>query len=100
MVTVSGGLLCLVIRASPPLDLADKIQACNLYNNSIFGWGKTISGSSGPILLEASSPYIDNSSCRKSYKNGFEQHLTVDKFRAGLNWNINEIRNITMNFQD
>jgi len=49
----------------------------------IVGWGKTEKGISSPILLEASLPYIDHSSCRSMYTNGFETFVTVDKFCAG-----------------
>ncbi|CAI6367530.1 unnamed protein product [Macrosiphum euphorbiae] len=47
------------------------------------GWGKTEKGISSTILLEASLPYIDHSSCRNMYTNGFESFVTVDKFCAG-----------------
>ena len=49
----------------------------------IVGWGKTEKGISSPILLEAFLPYIDHSSCRNMYTNGFETFVTVDKFCAG-----------------
>ncbi|CAI6344827.1 unnamed protein product [Macrosiphum euphorbiae] len=49
----------------------------------IVGWVKTVKGISSPVLLEASLPYIDHSTCRDMYKNGFELFVTVDKFCAG-----------------
>jgi len=49
----------------------------------IVGWGKTEKGISSPILLEASLQYIDHSTCRNMYTNGFELFMTVDKFCAG-----------------
>ncbi|CAI6346657.1 unnamed protein product [Macrosiphum euphorbiae] len=49
----------------------------------IVGWGKTEEGISNPTLLEASLPYIDHSSCRNMYTNGFESFVTFDKFCAG-----------------
>ncbi|XP_060881629.1 uncharacterized protein LOC132953090 [Metopolophium dirhodum] len=49
----------------------------------IVGWGTTKKGINSPILLEASLPYIDHSSCRNMYTNGFESFVTVDKFCAG-----------------
>ncbi|XP_060871702.1 uncharacterized protein LOC132945906 isoform X2 [Metopolophium dirhodum] len=49
----------------------------------IVGWGKTEKGIESPILQEASLLYIDHSSCRKMYTNGFERFVTVDKFCAG-----------------
>jgi len=58
-----------------------------LYNRfillQIVGWGKTEKGISSPILLEASLAYIDHSTCRNMFTNGFEQFVTVDKFCAG-----------------
>ncbi|XP_016659042.1 uncharacterized protein LOC100166859 isoform X3 [Acyrthosiphon pisum] len=52
-------------------------------HGKIVGWGKTENASSSPILLEASLPYIDRSTCRGMYKNEFERYVTVDKFCAG-----------------
>ncbi|CAI6344248.1 unnamed protein product [Macrosiphum euphorbiae] len=49
----------------------------------IVGWEKTEEGISNPALLEASLPYIDHSSCRNMYTNGFESFVTFDKFCAG-----------------
>lgn len=34
-------------------------------------------------LLEAYLPYIDHTTCRNMYKNGFELFVTSDKFCAG-----------------
>eukprot|EP00102_Acyrthosiphon_pisum_P024308 XP_016661518.1 PREDICTED: uncharacterized protein LOC100574425 isoform X2 [Acyrthosiphon pisum] len=50
---------------------------------NIVGWGKTEKGISSPILLEASLPYIDHSTCRNMFTNGFELFVTVDKFCSG-----------------
>jgi len=58
-----------------------------LYNRlillQIVGWGKTEKGIESPILQEVTLPYIDHSSCRNMYTNGFERFVTVDKFCAG-----------------
>jgi len=49
----------------------------------IVSWGKTETGISSPILLEASLPYIDHGSCRNICEKGFEAFiLTDDKFCA------------------
>jgi len=59
-----------------------------LYNcfilSQIVGWGETEKGIKSPVLLEASLPYIDRSTCKKKYKNHeFESFVTLDKFCAG-----------------
>ncbi|XP_003244613.1 venom prothrombin activator notecarin-D2 [Acyrthosiphon pisum] len=49
----------------------------------IVGWGQTEKGIDSPILLEGSLPYINYTSCRNMYTNGFESYVTKDKFCAG-----------------
>ncbi|XP_022182777.1 mannan-binding lectin serine protease 2-like [Myzus persicae] len=65
------------------IDWSGKYNVVNGDHGKIVGWGKTEKGISSPILLEASLPYIDHSSCRNMYTNGFELFVTVDKFCAG-----------------
>ncbi|XP_022182774.1 uncharacterized protein LOC111042453 isoform X2 [Myzus persicae] len=65
------------------MDWSGKYNVVNGDHGKIVGWGKTEKGISSPILLEASLPYIDHSSCRNMYTNGFELFVTVDKFCAG-----------------
>ncbi|XP_016661871.1 limulus clotting factor C isoform X2 [Acyrthosiphon pisum] len=65
------------------IDWNSKYNVVNGDQGKIVGWGKTEKGILSPILLEASLPYIDHSSCRNMYTNGFEQFVTDDKFCAG-----------------
>eukprot|EP00102_Acyrthosiphon_pisum_P006978 XP_003241091.2 PREDICTED: uncharacterized protein LOC100572031 isoform X6 [Acyrthosiphon pisum] len=65
------------------VDWNGKYNVVNGDKGKIVGWGKTEKGISSPILLEASLPYIDHSTCRNMYTNGFELFMTVDKFCAG-----------------
>ncbi|CAI6368896.1 unnamed protein product [Macrosiphum euphorbiae] len=65
------------------IDWNGKYNVVNGDQGKIVGWGKTETGISSPILLEASLPYIDHSSCRNICANGFEAYiLTDDKFCA------------------
>ncbi|XP_016655839.1 limulus clotting factor C-like isoform X2 [Acyrthosiphon pisum] len=65
------------------IDWNGKYNVANGDQGKIVGWGKTEKGISSPILLEASLPYIDHSTCRNMFINGFELFVTVDKFCAG-----------------
>ncbi|XP_060881631.1 uncharacterized protein LOC132953091 isoform X2 [Metopolophium dirhodum] len=66
------------------IDWNGKYNVVNGDQGKIVSWGKTKTGISSPILLESSLPYIDHSSCRNIYTNGFEACiLTDDKFCAG-----------------
>ncbi|XP_022164235.1 uncharacterized protein LOC111029524, partial [Myzus persicae] len=65
------------------IDWNSKYNVVNGDQGKIVGWGKTEKGIPSPILLEAYLPYIDHSSCRNMYTNGFEPFVTVDKFCAG-----------------
>ncbi|XP_029345055.1 uncharacterized protein LOC100167148 isoform X2 [Acyrthosiphon pisum] len=65
------------------IDWNSKYNEVNGDQGKIVGWGKTEKGISSPILLEASLPYIDHSTCRNMFTNGFELFVTVDKFCAG-----------------
>jgi len=49
----------------------------------VVGWGRTEKDIPSPILLEAYLPYINYSSCRHSFTDGFEAFVTIDKFCAG-----------------
>ncbi|XP_022162710.1 uncharacterized protein LOC111028389 isoform X2 [Myzus persicae] len=65
------------------IDWNGKYNVVNGDQGKIVGWGKTDKDIPSPILLEASLPYIDHSSCRSMYTNGFELFVTIDKFCAG-----------------
>jgi len=65
------------------LHVSHNTKLHNLILLQVVGWGKTEKGVQSPILLEASLSYIDHSSCRNMYSNGFEPFVTVDKFCAG-----------------
>ncbi|XP_029345059.1 modular serine protease-like isoform X2 [Acyrthosiphon pisum] len=65
------------------IDWNGKYNVENGDKGKIVGWGRTEKEISSPILLEASLPYIDLSTCRNMYTNGFELFMTVDKFCAG-----------------
>ncbi|KAL4123123.1 hypothetical protein QTP88_015353 [Uroleucon formosanum] len=66
------------------IDWNDKYTVVNGDQGKVVGWGRTEKGISSPILLEASLPYINYSSCRHSFTEGFEQFVTLDKFCAGF----------------
>jgi len=59
------------------------IEFQNFIHLQIVGWGNTENKIKSPVLLEASLPYIDRSTCRNFLNNGFELFVTVDKFCAG-----------------
>ncbi|XP_003240403.1 trypsin-1 [Acyrthosiphon pisum] len=65
------------------IDWNGKYNVVNGDQGKIVSWGQTETGYSSPVLLEASLPYIDHSSCRNMYTNGFELFVTDDKFCAG-----------------
>ncbi|CAI6368302.1 unnamed protein product [Macrosiphum euphorbiae] len=65
------------------IDWSGNYNVVNGDQGKIVGWGKTEKGVPSPILLEAYLPYINHSSCRNMYTNGFEPFVTVDKFCAG-----------------
>lgn len=39
-----------------------------------------INGTESPVLVERFSKYIDPSTCRKTYTDGFNRYVTFDKF--------------------
>ncbi|CAI6344828.1 unnamed protein product [Macrosiphum euphorbiae] len=65
------------------IDWNGKYNIANGDRGKIVGWGITEENIPSPVLLEESLSYIDRSSCRDMYTNGFENFITVDKFCAG-----------------
>eukprot|EP00102_Acyrthosiphon_pisum_P010378 XP_008178678.1 PREDICTED: urokinase-type plasminogen activator-like [Acyrthosiphon pisum] len=65
------------------IDWNDKYNVVNGDDGKVVGWGRTEKGIPSPILLEASLPYINHSTCRKMFTGGFERFVTIDKFCAG-----------------
>ncbi|XP_060870192.1 transmembrane protease serine 11B-like isoform X2 [Metopolophium dirhodum] len=65
------------------IDWNGKYNEVNGDQGKIVGWGRTNDDIKSPILLEASLPYINRTSCQDLYKNGFESYVTFDKFCAG-----------------
>lgn len=67
----------------------------------VVGWGATDNAIiiKSPILMEAFLSYIDQTTCRKMYSDGYEEFVDSDKFCAGStsgNFIINKTLNTSL----
>uniref|UniRef100_A0A2S2NA95 Serine protease 45 n=2 Tax=Schizaphis graminum TaxID=13262 RepID=A0A2S2NA95_SCHGA len=65
------------------IDLKNHYNVLNGTQGKIVGWGTMANDKLSPDLLEANLSFIDHSSCRSMFSNGFQKLVAGDKFCAG-----------------